>query len=300
MTATGLLRFIVRTSLWLVARTPILRRGDLTGVICDAVPVSVNLPGKLGFFATPPTDPAKVNALLARLHPVTCTKKLVRLGPDGDGGYLVPDDLEGIVACFSPGVSTVAGFELDCARLGMDVFLADASVDFPPENHPRFHFLKKFIGAATRENFIAFSDWVQACATSERGEFLLQIDIEGYEYETFLSAPSSLLDRFRIVVVEFHFLDHLFCAPLFNLYAQVFEKLLLTHTCVHIHPNNIAGTIKVGNIELPQMAEFTFYRNDRVHQPAFATTFPHPLDRDNADGAPLILSKSLYRSAAGS
>jgi hypothetical protein len=109
----------------------------------------------------------------------------------------VPDDLEGIVACFSPGVSTVAGFELDCARLGMDVFLADASVDFPPENHPRFHFLKKFIGAVTRENFIAFSDWVQACATSERGEFLLRSSCSRIRACTFIPTTSPARSKWE-------------------------------------------------------------------------------------------------------
>ena len=30
--------------------------------------------------------------------------ELVRLGGNNDGGYLLPNDLEGITACFSPGV----------------------------------------------------------------------------------------------------------------------------------------------------------------------------------------------------
>jgi hypothetical protein len=36
---------------------------------------------------------------------------LIRLGADGDGGYLVPDDLEDVAACFSPGVDDRASFE---------------------------------------------------------------------------------------------------------------------------------------------------------------------------------------------
>jgi hypothetical protein len=43
-------------------------------------------------------------ALLERLYPVEGGHPLIRVGPDGDGGYLLPDDLSGIVACFSPGV----------------------------------------------------------------------------------------------------------------------------------------------------------------------------------------------------
>ena len=67
--------------------------------------------------------------LLRSLHPVSTNKALIRLGPHGDGGYLVPNDLEGIEALFSPGVDVLSGFEKDCAKLGMQVYLADRSVD---------------------------------------------------------------------------------------------------------------------------------------------------------------------------
>ncbi len=40
------------------------------------------------------------------------------MGGENDGGYLVPDDLEGIEYCFSPGVSNIATFELDCLNRG--------------------------------------------------------------------------------------------------------------------------------------------------------------------------------------
>jgi hypothetical protein len=46
------------------------------------------------------TDKAAVRELVARLHPLVTDHPLIRLGCSGDGGYLVPDDLEGIAACF--------------------------------------------------------------------------------------------------------------------------------------------------------------------------------------------------------
>ena len=44
------------------------------------------------------------------LHAVDPGLPMIRLGGDGDGGYVVPDDLDGLAACFSPGVSDVADF----------------------------------------------------------------------------------------------------------------------------------------------------------------------------------------------
>jgi hypothetical protein len=137
-------------------------------------------------------------------------------------------------------------------------------------------------------------DWVNDSKIPSDIELLLQMDIEGCEYETILSMPQILQRRFRIVVIEFHYLDYLFSEPVFGIYSRAFEKLLATHCCVHIHPNNVAGLIKVGGIEIPQMAEFTFLRRDRAHEIGYAVDFPHPLDRDNVTSAPIVLPKSCY------
>jgi hypothetical protein len=256
----------------------------------------LNLPGRLRFFPTAATDQRWVSALIHRLHPVTCGRELIRLGPERDGGYLVPDDLDGIESCFSPGVSNMSDFELDCARRGMKVFMADASVDAPAISHSQFHFVKRHVGAATQGESISLEEWIETSDAGSGADCLLQMDIEGCEYEALLSLPIAVQRRFRIIVVEFHFLDRLFCEPMFALYARAFEKLLTTHSCVHIHPNNICPAVTVGELEIPQIAEFTFLRNDRVENAQFATTFPHPLDRDNTSNHPLHLSTSCYRT----
>jgi len=174
----------VKLLLGLLRRASFLAETDLSTIMINNTERLLNLPGRLPFFPTRMTDPEKVKSLIARLHPVTSAKALIRLGPNGDGGYLIPDDLEGIEACFSPGVCNVAGFELDCAKMGMDVFMADASVDKPPIDHAQFKFQKKFIGSSTQGNFISLEDWVIS-SSSKTADLLLQMDIEGYEYEAF-------------------------------------------------------------------------------------------------------------------
>jgi Methyltransferase FkbM domain len=246
-------------------------------------------------FPTKVTDRSKLQSLLRTLNPISCRSKLVRLGPNGDGGYLVPDDLIGIKACFSPGVSYVSGFEEDCADLGMEVFLADKSVDGPATSHRLFNFTRKFVGVTSNDEFLTLDDWVGSCVPDQDAELLLQMDIEGYEYEVLLSASDTLMRRFRIIVVEFHQLDQLWSRPFFSLAARAFEKLLQTHSCVHIHPNNCCGSLKHGGLDIPRVMEFTFLRNDRITNPSYQDTFPNPLDFDNTTKPSLPLPRCWYR-----
>jgi hypothetical protein len=241
------------------------------------------------------TEKDELQSLLDKLQPVSCDKELIRLGAIGDGGYLVPDDLTGIEACFSPGVGFDSVFEKDCADRGMKVFLADGSLDKPAQSHELFVFTKKHIGIRTNDNCMNIDDWVKSSLPDSQDDLLLQMDIEGSEYEVLLVASDDLLKRFRIIVVEFHSLNELWSKPFFKMASQVFEKLLQTHTCVHNHPNNCSDSVKFEDIELPMVTELTFLRKDRISSSSFVKIFPHPLDVDNTENKPsLLLPKCWY------
>ena len=225
-----------------------------------------------------PTSPAQMQAFTAALYPRAV--ELVRIGPDTDGGYLLPDVLDGIEACFSPGVGTCSDFELACAERGMQVFLADATVDGPAAQHPNFHFIPKFIGGFDDDTTISLDAWVDGSCPGT-GDLLLQMDIEGAEYASLLAATPQLLRRFRAMAIEFHFLGHLAEDPFFAIAAAVFAKLLDAHDVVHIHPNNFCDIVEVAGVPTPQVMEFTFVRRDLIVSDGWATQFPHPLDVEN-------------------
>jgi hypothetical protein len=254
----------------------------------------VKLVKGFGLHAGPRVHAAAIRDLLGELRPIDAGIELVRVGPNGDGGYLVPDDLEGIRYAFSPGVSTESGFEAELADRGIPVFLADASVDGPAVPHPRFAFDKRFVGGLTNERYMTLDDWHASKLRDDRSELLLQMDIEGGEYETLLATSPSLLTRFRILIVEFHWLAELWGEPFFAVASSTFRKLLQTHSIVHIHPNNCCGSVTSDGIEIPRIAEFTLLRNDRARSRRFRTDFPHPLDRPNVAKAPLDLPACWY------
>ncbi len=51
-------------------------------------------------YPTDLTPSSEVEQLIRSLWPLCSGKELIRLGPTGDGGYLVPDDLEGMLPAF--------------------------------------------------------------------------------------------------------------------------------------------------------------------------------------------------------
>ncbi len=239
----------------------------------------------------------EIRNLLRTLHPLSSPSGLVRMGSKDDGGYLVPNDLIGIEACFSPGVGYNSGFEKDCAGLNMQVFLADKSVDGPAEIHELFSFTKKFLGPNSNEDFITLDDWVTSSVQSSTSDLLLQIDIEGGEYEVFSTASKAVMQRFRIIVAEFHSLDQIWNDEFYNLADSAFSKILQTHSCVHIHPNNFCSVTQQNDLDIPSVMEFTFLRNDRINNFDFQVNYPHRLDRDNASDNPTLkLPKCWYRS----
>ncbi len=235
-----------------------------------------------------PTQEERLAALLRSLWPVDCGKPIVRLGGEGDGGYLIPDDLEGIEYCFSPGVSKIAHFENALARRGIRSFLADWSVDAPPAGEFTFTFDKKFLGCLEDERYITLQSWKDRYIPEHRGDMLLQMDIEGAEYEVLMNVPSALLRQFRILVIEFHDLDMLTERFAFDIMSRCFEKLLKDFVVVHNHPNNYLPAERFGRFELPPLLELTFYNRRRFTPGPHLTQFPSPLDRDNVPSKPTL------------
>ncbi|MBP0902863.1 FkbM family methyltransferase [Mariniflexile gromovii] len=251
-----------------------------------------------GFQINKNTEKSKIIELIKSLRPYQTNIELIRMGSVTDGGYLVPNDLEGIKTCFSPGVDTESGFEIDCLNRGIQVYMADNSVERPNIDASKYdyNFIKKHIGTTSNEDFITFTDWLRSSNIEPNEDLLMQMDIEGAEYFTLLSIDELLLKQFRVILLEFHFLERLWDKEFFALASSVFEKLLKTHTCVHLHPNNCSKIYKHKNVEIPPVLEFSFLRNDRITSKTFIDQFPNVLDKDNLNyEKPVVLPKNWYK-----
>lgn len=241
-----------------------------------------------GVFIDPMVETEKLFGLAKLIQPQLCTHELIRLGANSDGGYLVPNDLSNLRSCFSPGVDDIASFEQDIYTLGIGSHLADYSVNQIPSGTSALSFTKKFLGANSYDQFITLEDWVNSLEPDAGDDsLLLQMDIEGSEYETLLSCPKYILSKFRIMVIEFHQIESWAQSDYFKIVDSVFKKLLDTHYVVHNHPNNAMGIVDLNGFHAPRVFELTFIKKTRTKVIGKAI-LPHKLDCPNVNYLPDI------------
>lgn len=244
-----------------------------------------------------------IKQIIELILPAPSPFKLIRIGGDRDGSYLLPNDLQGIEACFSPGVGNIKTFEDELSSLykikaHMCDFTADPTHFLTPLMQGMQTFEKVWLGCDPDTHTVTLEQWVSMYYPDSPGDFLLQMDIEGSEYRILANTPRPVLGRFRIIVIELHDLCCILDDLEFRLLAlKALSKLSLSHVCVHAHPNNCCGYNYDDNLEciIPNVIELTFLRKDRfIGDPDlyFTPQIPHPLDITNAPPkAPVHLNK---------
>lgn len=232
----------------------------------------------IGYFVKASSTQEEVRQFIRSLRPYDAGYDLIRLGTLSDGGYLVPNDLNGIDGLFSPGVNDNSDFEYQVAQdFDIPCFMVDYSVEGPARQHRNFYFDKKFLGYMDRDIYWTLDSWVNRYAQN-CNNLMLQIDIEGAELETFIASTPQVLSKFRIIVAEIHGLDSIFNRYGLKLFQMCFEKLLKDFYVVHLHPNNCEGEVTKWGMKIPRVMEMTLIRKDRVSTLLPAKLFPHPLD----------------------
>lgn len=212
---------------------------------------------------------------------------LFRVGSAQDGGYLLPTvAIKNIKKVFSPGVGTSSDFEFYFAEQGIPCFLADASVPGPILPNENFHFSKQFVGSyQAGKEYISFNQWVTSHCEQDEGNFLLQMDIEGWEYNNLLYVEDAVLSKFDVLVIEFHRFNDVCFKSSFPFFQLLFQRLLENYIPVHLHPNNQAGYIKCHDLPVPELLEITFLRKGIIKETLRRrTTVNHNLDTPNVKG----------------
>ena len=220
-----------------------------------------------------------INDFLKKIKIIDSGYKLIRIGGNNDGGYLIPNILDQIEFCFSPGVGSTSSFEDHLLNFNIKSYLADGTVDY----NGKHDFIKKNLSSFNDENNITLESWVnEKIKNQSNNNLLLQMDIEGSEIETLYKINIATLDRFKCIIIEFHnFLSILNFFGL-KIYSDIFNKILKTHYIVHIHPNNNCYNLKIIKNNIPDTLEITFINKKIVkYVQSINFNLPHSLDQKN-------------------
>lgn len=269
-------------------------RTALISIFVNSISIARTALSSLGLHMEGSVSRELISDFVTAIRPIDTEYELIRVGSPADGGYLIPNDLEGVKWLFSPGVSDNWSFEAALLEKGLVAFLCDGSITNAPTYDARLIFARKNLGVTNCKSSMTLQSWLENSLGEANGDCILQMDIEGAEYECLLSTPSFILRRFRIIVIEFHALDLIASKLGYLLISRTFEHLAEEFRIVHIHPNNCRKPVRVSGVEIHPVIEVTLLRQDRIstHSPSYREK--HHLDADNVPSRPSVKLASSW------
>ena len=284
--------------LLLAVSTPVRTSGSSFLALAERLKAAGALPAALLAAApavAPATAPAAVTQqqvldLLQGLRPrQMVTDHKLRIGADGDGGYVMPSLARQSNAVLSIGIGDQVSFDAELADLGATVLQYDHTIPGQPMAHANFRFHALGWGPVDdgllrcTRSMMAGIDWAQA------RHAILKFDTEGAEWDALAHTASADLARFDVIAGEFHGFHNLAVPSVYKRIREVMDKLALTHVPVHLHANNATGIRLVLGVPVPPLLEITFVRKGVVVTAGPCNDpIPGPLDRPNMADRPDI------------
>ena len=186
--------------------------------------------------------------------------KLVRIGRDHDGGYVMPNKFLGGVA-YSFGICDDVSWDKDMVSHGYEVFMYDHTIKNLPEENPHFHFFRQGIsdGKTNDERLLSLEHFIKVNHHENERNMILKMDVEGAEWGFLSEVSTETLSQFSQIVFEFHDMNNPNDKALT---LEALRKLKLTHELVHVHANNNSDYhVHSGKI-FADVIEVTYVRRD--------------------------------------
>ena len=217
----------------------------------------------------------------------------IRIGSNDDGGYVLLDSgLESIEIVYSYGVGDNSDFEaMVCEKYNAIARLYDHTVDSAPLKKDFLYFKREGVGPKKTENCNTIENHInQNGDTGKR--LLLQMDVEGAEWDTLIHTPNSILGLFDQIVIEVHGLatdvskapnKKELCRVSMNKKIKVLRKVNALFYLYHVHANTEGGLYYISWFKVPDVLELTFVNKKVVKDAEYSKViFPTEFDRPNA------------------
>ena len=182
----------------------------------------------------------------------------IRLGSNGDGGYVI-GKIKGIYDCYiSAGVSDEESFSRDFIKMYKmnknNSYAFDGTINnYPYKYTKNITFVKKNINTFIDEKNVNLSNLI-----NYYNDIFLKMYIEGYEIPWLLSLSDDNLNKFKQITMEIHGLnDDSFGFTKENK-IECLKKLSNSHYLIHVHANNY-NSVKDN---IPDVLELTYIRKN--------------------------------------
>jgi hypothetical protein len=202
--------------------------------------------------------------LINCITPKNTLQKKIRLGPKGDGGYVVTEKMLSECSClFNYGVGNEIGFEKDFVeKYEKLVYMFDHTIpdfDFSKINN-KLNFLREGLGFEENcKDFLLHSDDLGI-----KEKIILKIDIEGKEFDYFENTNiDELSNRCVGILLEVHQLSN---PNLKERFINFSKKILEKFYICHVHGNNWGGTFVEDGEEIPNVIELTYIHKSLVNE----------------------------------
>jgi hypothetical protein len=209
----------------------------------------------------------QIQIALELLRPFELVEKLIRVGPMGDGGYVIPKFNGNVTALISPGCNGEWEFEKEIYKIfEIPSIVIDHDDKKPIDFHDPHLYINAWVGAVNDSTTRNLSRIISENLKPD-DYFILQMDIEGMEYETFLSFEENVIKQARVIIVELHYLENLMNPSwLQYTFFPFIKKINATHQIVYLNGNTYCDLIEFAGMKWPRVLEVTaVLRHDIYH-----------------------------------
>ena len=221
-------------------------------------------------------------------------KNKIRIGSNKDGGYVLLNDFENIKFAYSFGINNEISFDKDLADRHIDIFMYDHTIENLPFQNKRFHWKK--IGLTEKigkeNNKKTLRELIEENGHTNEKNMILKIDIEGEEWNVFQDIRTDILNKFKYIIAEFHFINESK-----NDYLKILKKINTSHQIFHLHCNNGGDLIYFENNIICSALEISFIikENNKFIETKDFYPIKHIDYKNNNDKIDINLFLNMYQ-----
>lgn len=241
-------------------------------------------------------------SIIELLQPRLSANSLIRLGSQGDAGYVIASAFDSKV-CLNLGIGDEVSSDLDLLQRGFKVYAVDGTVPNPLPEESKYTFIAKNIGYNRSDESTTDLRTIFREHPDLNEVDLVLLDIEGWEYKVF-QEEFDFIAKTKQLVVEFHGLELISDYDFAMQLIDILSKLSKTHKPIHVHANNSGGTLAIGGASWPTILEVTFLMNElctsKINHGPFPSVidFPNVRVRPDVDLNPFFGQRRSYASLA--